>query len=144
VNIQLGDTPAGRAPMYVVTGEARATRGTAPVAATIDSIVISYRVQNGEWLLDRKTSSFPVVDELPFMAQVDQQYSVRAVIYAHAASDTMTVRAQDEWVATARGIAVMSAHNSAGDERYHAVIQRRMRYRLTNSTPSSLRHTPST
>src|SRR5687768_4469093 len=105
VNIQLGDTRAGQTPIYVVTGEARATQAGIPVAATIDSIVVSYRVQDGAWVRDRKATGFPVSDALPFTAQVDQQYSVHAAIFAHASrAGTATVRAYDEWTSTARGI----------------------------------------
>jgi hypothetical protein len=106
VNVQLGDTRAGQAPIYVVTGEAVATQAGIPITATIDSIVVTYRLQDGPWLPERKATAFPVSDVLPFTAQVDQQYSVRAVVYAHASrTGTTTVRAQDEWIASARGIA---------------------------------------
>src|SRR5687768_17293065 len=72
VNLQLGDTRAGQSPIYVVTGEARATQAGIPVTATIDSIVVSYRIQDGPWIPQRKAAGFPVSDALPFTAQVDQ------------------------------------------------------------------------
>lgn len=104
VNIQLGDTPAGQAPIYIITGEARATRGDVPIAASIDSVIISYRIAQGEWIRQRKTSMLPISDALPFTAQTGQSYDVHAILYAHAPRiGEATVRASDEWTATAQG-----------------------------------------
>ena len=104
INIQLGDTPAGQSPIYIITGEARAMRGDVPVAAAIDSVIISYRIAQGPWVRQRRTNTLPVSDALPFTAQAGQSYEVHGILYAHAPrTGSATVWDTDEWIAAAQG-----------------------------------------
>ena len=103
VNVQLADAQPGAEPLYIVTGQARTIRNGVSAAASIDSVVLSYRVADAAWVRLRRSPTFPVTGTLPFEAETGQEYSLRAQLYAHGlADDGAVIRAEDEWVATAR------------------------------------------
>jgi hypothetical protein len=106
VNVQLGNTPAGQQPAYIVTGQVTATQAEVPVSAVIDSVVISYRVADGPSVRHTRRTSLPFSDELPFTATVGESYEIRAIIYATGTGTDATATGTDEWVATGVGTAV--------------------------------------
>jgi hypothetical protein len=101
VNVQLGNTPAGQEPGYIVTGEVTATQAGVPVAAFMDSVVIRYRIADGPLIRHTRRTSVPFSDELPFTATTGQSYEIRAIMYATGTDATAT--GTDEWVATGIG-----------------------------------------
>ena len=106
VNVQLGDTPVGQQPSFIITGQARGTRGGVEVAASIDSVVVSYRRDTGaEWTRLVRRPSVPFSDQLPFTVQAGDRYEVRAVLYARAWHQNSITTASDEWVATGQAFA---------------------------------------
>ena len=105
VNVQLGDTPAGQTPAYIVTGEVTATQGDVPVAAYMDSVLIHYRVADGPFIRHARRTSVPFSDELPFTAIAGQSYEIRAIMYATGTGTNATATGTDEWVATGMGTA---------------------------------------
>jgi hypothetical protein len=111
VNVQLGNTPAGQAPAYIVTGEVTATQDGVPVTAFMDSVVIRYRIADGPLVRHARRTSVPFSDELPFTATAGQSYEIRAVMYATGTGTgtNATATDTDEWVATGIGTAVNGA-----------------------------------
>jgi hypothetical protein len=103
VIVQLADAQPGAEPLYIVTGQARTIRNGVSAAASIDSVVLSYRLADAAWVRLRRSPQMPVTGTLPFEAESGQAYSLRAQMYAHGMDDDgVVVRAEDEWVATAR------------------------------------------
>jgi hypothetical protein len=110
VNVQLGDTPAGQEPGYIVTGEATATQGGVPVTASMDSVVIHYRIAAGPFIRYARRNAVPFSDDLPFTATAGQSYDIRAVMYATGTGTDATGADTDEWVASGIGIATGVLH----------------------------------
>lgn len=105
VNVQLGDTPAGQEPGYIVTGEVTATQGGVPVTAVMDSVVIRYRIADGPFIRHARRTTVPFSDGLPFTAAAGQAYAVWAVMYATGIGADATATDTDEWLATGIGTA---------------------------------------
>ena len=103
VNVQLGNTPAGQPPAYIVTGEVTATQDGVPVTAFMDSVVIRYRIADGPLIRHTRRTSVPFSDELPFTATAGQSYEIRAIMYATGTGTDATATGTDEWVATGMG-----------------------------------------
>lgn len=102
VNVQLQQAPAGEQPFYIVTGTAAAEQGGVARATTIDSTVVDYSHNAGEWTRLRRTTAIPFSDVLPFTASPGDVYRVRARMYASAFDDEGTRHsASAEWVASA-------------------------------------------
>lgn len=104
VNIQLGDTPAGEQPGYIITGQAVGTRAGREVASEVDSVIVSYR-RGGEtgWTRQRRSFGVPFSDRLPFEVQAGQTYELRATLYAHARAGGEVVGGSDTWIASGSG-----------------------------------------
>jgi hypothetical protein len=107
VNVQLGDTPAGQQPAYIVTGEVTATQDGVPVTAMTDSVVIHYRISNGAFVRHTRRTALPFSDELPFTATAGQSYQIRANVWGTGTGTNATATGTDEWVATGMGTAVV-------------------------------------
>jgi hypothetical protein len=103
VNVQLGDTPAGQEPAYIVTGQVIATQDGVRVTAFMDSVVIRYRIADGPFIRHARRTSVPFSDELPFTATAGQTYGIRAIMYATGTGTNATATGTDEWVATGIG-----------------------------------------
>jgi hypothetical protein len=105
VNIQLGDTPAGQQPGFIITGQVRAEQQGVRVSADVDSVVIFYqRASEDGWTRQGRQAAIPFSGLLPFNAVASESYSVLARLYARgyaAAGDTVTTMAQR--TATAQG-----------------------------------------
>lgn len=105
VNVQLYQKEAGTVPEYIVTGQVRASQGGVDVPAIIDSVTVGYRRGSSDWIRVRRTSSFPFSGNLPFTPVAGEEYGVRGRVYGRAVSaQGATVRAENEWIATTRGL----------------------------------------
>lgn len=107
VNVQLGDTPAGQRPQYIVTGQVRAERAGARVQAVVDSVVVYYRedaATDGPWTRVGRWNAFPVAGLLPFQAVAGRRYELWAILHASSDAGTEPVTARDEWLATGTGL----------------------------------------
>lgn len=85
VNVQLGDTPVGARPFYIVTGYAAAVVAGRARAAHIDSVVVEYARNTEAWVRVRRTSQIPFSGDLPFEAASGDVYRLIARLYASAA-----------------------------------------------------------
>jgi hypothetical protein len=104
VNIQLGDTPAGQQPVFIITGQVRAEQQGVRVNAEVDSVVIFYqRAAAEDWTRQGRGPTIPFSGLLPFTAVAGESYSLLARLYArgYATGDTVTTMAQR--TATAQG-----------------------------------------
>ena len=97
VNIQLGDTPAGLQPVFIITGQVRAEQQGVRVHAQVDSVVIYHqRAGADEWTRQGTNLTIPFDGLLPFNAVAGESYSLLARLYArgYAAGDTVTAMTQ--------------------------------------------------
>lgn len=106
VNVQLGDTPAGQQPQYIITGQVRAERAGTRVQAGVDSVVVYYRedaATDGPWTRVGRWNAFPVTGLLPFQAVTGRRYELWAILHASSGAGAEPVTARDEWVESGTG-----------------------------------------
>jgi hypothetical protein len=82
VNVQLGDTPIGSRPQYIVTSFLSAMQDSVAVAVNLDSIILSYRLNDSPFVVGSRLGHTPFAGELPFVAQAGDRYTLFARIYA--------------------------------------------------------------
>jgi hypothetical protein len=84
VNVQIGDTPVGSQPHYVMTTFLRATQGGETATASLDSVVLSYRLNDGPFVVGTALRQAQFFGDLPFVVQAGDRYTLFARLYAHA------------------------------------------------------------
>ncbi|MEO5510715.1 MAG: hypothetical protein ABIV28_05625 [Longimicrobiales bacterium] len=82
VNVQLADTPIGARPQYTVTSFLRATQDSVAIAVKLDSITLSYRLNDSPFVVGNKLLHTPFAGQLPFVVQAGDRYTLFARIYA--------------------------------------------------------------
>ena len=103
VNVQLGNTRAGQAPAYIVTGAVTATQGDVQVPAFMDSVVIRYSIADGPSTRHSRRTAVPFSGQLPFTAVAGQPYELTATMYATGTGINAAATGTDEWVAAGIG-----------------------------------------
>ncbi len=82
VNVQLGNTVIGSRPQYTVTSFVQATQDSVRIAARVDSIILSYRLNDAPFVVGNALRQTPFSSELPFAVQAGDRYTLFARIYA--------------------------------------------------------------
>jgi hypothetical protein len=108
VNVQLGNTPVGSRPAYTITAFVQAFQGTERVSASVDSIILSYRLNDSPFVVGTPLRQTPFSSQLPFVVQAGDRYTLFARLYASAAGrGGMTATAIND--ANVSGIAVAAS-----------------------------------
>src|SRR4051812_44558375 len=84
VNVQVTDAPIDAAPEYTITSFLSAKQGTIAASAKLDSIIVSYRLNDAPFVVGRPLFVPVYVGFLPFAAQAGDHYTVYARMYSHA------------------------------------------------------------
>lgn len=83
VNVQVTDAIIGTNPQYTITSSISAKQGTTPVSAKLDSIIVSYRLNDAPFVVGSALTQPLWVGYLPFVAQRGDHYTVYARLYSH-------------------------------------------------------------
>ncbi len=84
VNVQLGNTVIGQRPAYTVTAFASAMQGGVKISPTMDSIILSYRLNDSPFVVGSALRRTPFAGELPFIVQTGDRYTMYARMYTSA------------------------------------------------------------
>jgi hypothetical protein len=84
VHMQVTDAIVGSQPQYTVTTFLSARQGPVAVSPSIDSIIVSYRLNDAPFVVGAPTTRPIFVGLLPFTAQRGDHYTVFARMYSHA------------------------------------------------------------
>lgn len=84
VNVQIGNTVVGSRPHYIVTTFVSATQAGAAATAYMDSVVLSYRLNDGPFVVGNALKQPQYSGDLAFMVQTGDRYTLYARLFAHA------------------------------------------------------------